>query len=87
MQKYFPFANSIFVLLCFSGKKNPFLKFDGGRHGVLSPSHKKAEVPKMGTPADERPRRKGRPGRIASLFRLNKEKYDQMKEDGDKQEF
>ena len=30
---------------------------------------------------------KKRPGRIASLFRLNKEKYDEMKENGDKFEF
>ena len=30
---------------------------------------------------------KKRPGRIASLFRLNKEKYDAMKEEGDKYEF
>ena len=31
--------------------------------------------------------RKGRPGRIASLFRLNRVKYDEMKEDGGKTEF
>ena len=31
--------------------------------------------------------RKGRPGRIASLFRLNRAKYDEMKEDGGKTEF
>ena len=31
--------------------------------------------------------RKGRPGRIASLFRLNRAKYDEMKEDGGKKEF
>ena len=30
---------------------------------------------------------KGRPGRIASLFRLNRAKYDEMKEDGGKTEF
>ena len=30
---------------------------------------------------------KGRPGRIASLFRLNRDKYAQMKEDGGKTEF
>jgi len=30
---------------------------------------------------------KGRPGRIASLFRLNREKYAAMKEDGGKTEF
>ena len=36
----------------------------------------------------ESPRaRKGRPGRIASLFRLNRAKYDEMKEDGGKTEF
>ena len=53
----------------------------------LCPPIGEAEAPITSTSADERPRRKGRPGRIASLFRLNKEKYDQMKEDGDKQEF
>ncbi|MDD7454629.1 MAG: NUDIX domain-containing protein [Bacteroidales bacterium] len=31
--------------------------------------------------------RKGRPGRVASLFRLNRAKYDEMKEDGGKTEF
>ena len=31
--------------------------------------------------------RKGRPGRIASLFRLNRARYDEMKEDGGKTEF
>ena len=36
---------------------------------------------------DESPKPKRRPGRIASLFRLNKEKYDAMKEEGDKFEF
>ena len=35
--------------------------------------------------ADVKPKR--RPGRIASLFRLNKAKYDAMKEEGDKFEF
>jgi len=36
----------------------------------------------------EQPRaRRGRPGRIASLFRLNRAKYDEMKEDGGKTEF
>ncbi len=39
-------------------------------------------------PEPELPRsRKGRPGRIASLFRLNRAKYDAMKEDGGKTEF
>ncbi|MBQ9310459.1 MAG: NUDIX hydrolase [Bacteroidales bacterium] len=33
------------------------------------------------------PKPKKRPGRIASLFRLNKAKYDAMKEEGDKYEF
>lgn len=36
---------------------------------------------------DEAPRAKSRPGRIASLFRLNKTRYDQMKDSGDKFEF
>ena len=36
----------------------------------------------------EQPRaRRGRPGRIAPLFRLNRAKYDEMKEDGGKTEF
>ena len=35
--------------------------------------------------AEAKPKR--RPGRIASLFRLNKAKYDAMKEEGDKFEF
>ena len=30
---------------------------------------------------------KRRPGRIASLFRLNKAKYEEMKEEGNKMEF
>ena len=33
------------------------------------------------------PKLKHRPGRIASQFRLNKEKYNEMKEDGGKLEF
>lgn len=33
------------------------------------------------------PRAKGQPGRIASLFRLNKKRYDEMKDGGDKFEF
>ena len=36
--------------------------------------------------AESRPR-KGRPGRIGSLFRLNRKRYEQMKEDGGKLEF
>ena len=47
------------------------------------------EIPKE-TPeptADEPSKTKRRPGRIASLFRLNKERYDSMKEDGGKFEF
>ena len=32
-------------------------------------------------------RRKGRQGRIATMFRLNRKKYDEMKEDGGKVEF
>ena len=42
-------------------------------------------APKM--MAEESPKPKRRPGRIASLFRLNKAKYDEMKEEGDKFEF
>ena len=45
----------------------------------------------MATPrmmmADEAPKPKRRPGRIATLFRLNKKKYEAMKEEGDKFEF
>jgi ADP-ribose pyrophosphatase len=45
----------------------------------------------MATPklmmAEEAPKLKRRPGRIASLFRLNKAKYEAMKEEGDKFEF
>ena len=37
--------------------------------------------------AEESPKPRRRPGRIASLFRLNKAKYDEMKEEGDKYEF
>ena len=37
--------------------------------------------------AEEAPKPKRRPGRIASLFRLNKAKYEAMKEEGDKFEF
>ena len=40
------------------------------------------------TSASVEPRpRKGRPGRIGSLFRLNRKRYEQMKEDGGKLEF
>lgn len=37
--------------------------------------------------ADTAPKPKRRPGRIGSLFRLNKEKYEEMKEEGSKFEF
>jgi len=40
----------------------------------------------MAEPELPRPR-KGHPGRIATLFRLNRRKYDEMKEDGGKTEF
>ena len=33
------------------------------------------------------PKPKRRPGRIATLFRLNKKKYEEMKEEGGKFEF
>ena len=42
-----------------------------------------ADVVETGAPRA----RKGRPGRIASLFRLNRARYDEMKEDGGKTEF
>jgi 8-oxo-dGTP diphosphatase len=45
------------------------------------PAESSAEVPA------ESPRPRRRPGRIASLFRLNRAKYAEMKEDGDKFEF
>ena len=53
----------------------------------MAPMMEEAEASVMEAPAAPRARRKGRPGRIASLFRLNKEKYDQMKEDWEKFEF
>ena len=31
--------------------------------------------------------KKSRPGRLGTIFRLNRKKYDEMKEDGLKQEF
>jgi hypothetical protein len=31
--------------------------------------------------------RKSRPGRLGTIFRLNRKKYDELKEDGLKQEF
>lgn len=37
--------------------------------------------------ATQKERRKGRPGRIGSLFRFNRKKYEELKEDGLKQEF
>ena len=43
-------------------------------------------VPKPTSSRDDH-LRKGRPGRIGSLFRLNRKRYDEMKEDGLKQEF
>ena len=42
-------------------------------------------APKMMAEVSPKPKR--RPGRIASLFRLNKAKYHEMKEEGDKYEF
>ena len=39
-------------------------------------------------PVMESPReKKGRPGRVGSFFRLNRRKYEELKEDGLKQEF
>ena len=57
---------------------------------ALRPSHqsieKAEEPPKPGSSFDTRPK-KTRPGRIGSLFRLNRKRYDEMKEDGGKMEF
>lgn len=44
-----------------------------------------AEPERPMSAAEVKPKR--RPGRIASLFRLNKAKYDEMKEEGNKMEF
>lgn len=51
------------------------------------PCPEPAEMPKAMC-ADGAPRRaKGRPGRIGSLFRLNRKRYEEMKKDGGKMEF
>lgn len=51
------------------------------------PCSEPVEMPKAMCP-DGAPRRtKGRPGRIGSLFRLNRKRYEEMKEDGGKMEF
>ncbi len=42
---------------------------------------------KLDAPVESQRLRKSRPGRIASFFRLNRAKYDELKEDGLKQEF
>ena len=42
-------------------------------------------MPAPMAPAEAKPKR--RPGRVASLFRLNKAKYEEMKEEGNKMEF
>ena len=52
---------------------------------VMADMYYEMAAPKM--MAEESPKPKRRPGRIASLFRLNKAKYDEMKEEGDKFEF
>ena len=52
---------------------------------VMADMDYEMSAPKM--MAEESPKPKRRPGRIASLFRLNKAKYDEMKEEGDKYEF
>ena len=46
-----------------------------------------AESIPMPTSSREEHPRKGRPGRIGSLFRLNRKRYEEMKEDGGKMEF
>ena len=53
---------------------------------VLADMDYEMAAPKM-MMAEEAPKPKRRPGRIASLFRLNKAKYEAMKEEGDKFEF
>lgn len=45
------------------------------------------EVPAPTSASVESRPRKGRPGRIGSLFRLNRKRYEEMKEDGGKLEF
>ena len=56
------------------------------RSGALPRMIEPERSPKTAEP--ELPRiSKGRPGRIASLFRLNRDKYAQMKEEGGKTEF
>ena len=45
------------------------------------------EVPAPASASLESRPRKGRPGRIGSLFRLNRKRYEEMKEDGGKLEF
>jgi len=51
------------------------------------PCPKLAEMP-MSMCLDDAPRRaKGRPGRTGSLFRLNRKRYEEMKEEGGKVEF
>ena len=49
--------------------------------------YEETESVPMATSSRDDHLRKGRPGRIGSLFRLNRKRYDEMKEDGLKQEF
>ena len=53
---------------------------------VIADMDYETAAPKM-MMAEAAPKAKRRPGRIASLFRLNKVKYEAMKEEGDKFEF
>ena len=53
---------------------------------VMADMDYETAAPKM-MMAEAAPKAKRRPGRIASLFRLNKAKYEAMKEEGDKFEF
>jgi 8-oxo-dGTP diphosphatase len=54
---------------------------------VALPCPEPVEIPRTTCPEGAPRRTKGRPGRIGSLFRLNRKRYDEMKEEGGKMEF
>ena len=58
---------------------SPMIEMDCGFSAPEEPQ----KIAPEGTPR----KAKGRPGRIGSLFRLNRKRYDEMKEDGGKMEF
>ena len=57
---------------------------DGAVHTL---AYEETESVPMATSSRDDHLRKGRPGRIGSLFRLNRKRYEEMKVEGGKVEF